>query len=110
MGCVFEMFIEMLIEGILNLVMFVYLKLAHVLVPTKKITKKTESKIKNVITTISALWVLTLFYGVMFLLSDDAMFNAIGKYMTLIPLSIIGFQVVLSIFVMIARLAKRHKK
>ena len=110
MGCIFEMFVEMLIEGILNLVMFVYLKLAHVLVPTKKITKKTESKIKNVITTISALWVLTLFYGVMFLLSDDATFNAIGKYMTFIPLSIIGLQILLSILVMIIKLIKRHKK
>ena len=61
----------------------------------KKITKKTESKIKNVITTISALWVLTLFYGVMFLLSDDATFNAIGKYMTFIPLSIMVLSLVL---------------
>jgi hypothetical protein len=110
MGCVFEIFIEMLIEGILNLVMFVYLKLAHVLVPTKKITKKTESKIKNVIATISVLLVLTIFWGILFLLPDDAAFNTIGKYMTLIPLSIIGLQVVLSIFVMIAKLAKRHKK
>ena len=110
MGCIFEMFAEMLIEGILNLVIFVYLKLAHALVPNKKITQKTKSKIKNVITTISALWVLTLFYGVMFLLSDDATFNAIGKYMTFIPLSIIGLQVLLSIVVMIIKLIKRHKK
>jgi hypothetical protein len=47
MGCVFEIFIEMLIEGILNLVMFVYLKLAHVLVPTKKITKKNGKQNKK---------------------------------------------------------------
>ena len=110
MGCLFEMFIEIFIEGILNLVMFIYLKLAHMLVPNKKIPKKTETKVRNIITIVSVLLVLSLFIGLIFLLPDDAVFNAIGKYMTFIPLSIIGLQVVLSIIVMIAKLVKRYKK
>ena len=44
MGCLFEIFIEIFIEGILNLVMFIYLKLAHMLVPNKKIPKKQKPK------------------------------------------------------------------
>ena len=110
MGCLFEIFIEIFIEGILNLVMFVYLKVAHILVPNKDISPKTENRIRNMITIISVLLVLTLFIGVIILLPDDAIFNTIGKYMTFIPLSIIGLQVVLSIVVMIAKLVKRYKK
>ena len=110
MGCLFEIFIEIFIEGILNLVMFIYLKLAHMLVPNKKIPKKTETKVQNIITIVSVLLVLSLFIGLIFLLTDDTAFNAIGKYMTFIPLSIIGLQVVLSIVVMIAKLVTRYKK
>jgi hypothetical protein len=110
MGCLFEMFFEILIEGILNLFMFVYLKVAHVFVPNKIISPKTENKIKNIITTVSVLLVLTLFIGVIFLLPDDVMFNTIGKYMTSISLSIIGLQVVLSIVVMIVKLVETRKK
>ena len=110
MSCLFEIFIEIFIEGILNLVMFIYLKLAHMLVPNKKISKKTETKVRNIITIVSVLLVLSLFIGLTLLLPDDAALNAIGKYMTFIPLSIIGLQVVLSIVVMIAKLVKRYKK
>lgn len=110
MGCLFEIFIEIFIEGILNLVMFIYLKLAHMLVPNKKIPKKTETKVRNIITIVSVLLVISLVIGLTFLLQDDAAVNAIGKYMTFIPLSIIGLQVVLSIVVMIAKLVKRYKK
>ena len=110
MGCLFEIFIEIFIEGILNLVMFIYLKLAHMLVPNKKIPKKTETKVRNIITIVSVLLVISLVIGLTFLLQDDAAVNAIGKYMTFIPLSIIGLQVVLSIVVMIEKLVKRYKK
>mgnify|MGYP003307475438 CR=1 FL=1 len=48
MGCLFEIFIEIFIEGILNLVMFVYLKVAHVLVPNKDISPKAENRIRNI--------------------------------------------------------------
>ena len=97
MGCLFDIFIEIFIEGILNLVMFIYLKLAYMLVPNKKISEKTETKVLNIITIVSVLLVLSLLIGLIFLLTDDAAFNAIGKYMTFIPLSIIGLQVSLSL-------------
>ena len=76
----------------------------------QKNSEKTETKVRNIITIVSVLLVLSLFIGLIFLLPDDAAFNAIGKYMTFIPLSIIGLQVVLSIVVMIAKLVKRYKK
>ncbi len=110
MGCLTEMFVEIFIEGVLNLVMYVYLKLAHVFVPDKEISEMTKNKIKNVITTISVLLTLTLFIGVIFLLTDDSRFSAAGKCMTFIPLSIIGGQVVLGIIVTIVRVIKNKSK
>ena len=90
--------------------MFVYLKTAHVLVPNKKLAKKTENKVRNIITVISALLVITLFIGIIFLLSAAPLFSTVGKYMTFVPLSIIGLQIFLSIIVMIVKLVKHHKK
>ena len=110
MGCLFEVFVEMFIEGIVYLVMFVYLKVAYVLVPSKEISPKVENKIRNIITTVSVLLALTLFIGVILLLPGDSIFNTIGKYMTFISLSVLGLQVVLSIVIMIVKLLKHHKK
>ena len=84
--------------------------LSRIYAECKKILKKTETKVRNIITLVSVLLVLSLFIGLIFLLPDDTAFNAIGKYMTFIPLSIIGLQVVLSIVVMIVKLVKRYKK
>ena len=110
MGCLFEIFLQIFVEGTLGLFMFVYLKLAHILVPDKVITEKAEQKIKNVITTISVLLVLVLFIGFLFLLPNNKIFNAIGKYMVFIPLVIIGLQIVLGIIVTIAKIVERRKK
>ena len=110
MGCLFDIFIQIFIEGILNLVIFIYLKLAHMLVPNKKISEKTETQVRDIITIVSGLLFLSLCIGLILLLPDDAALNAIGKYMTFIPLSIIGLQVILSIVVMIVKLVKRYKK
>ena len=111
MSCLIELFLEIFIEGILSLVMSACLKLVHVFVPSKEITPKMKEKIKNTITTISVLLILILFIGVIFLLPpDDTNLNTIGKYMTIIPLSIIGLQIVLGIIITIVKCLHAHKK
>ncbi len=111
MGCLIELFLEIFIEGTLSLVMSAYLKLAHIFVPNKEIPPKMKENIKNTITTISALLILILFLGVIFLLPpNNTKLHMIGKHMTIIPLSIIGLQIVLGIIVTIARFLDHHKK
>ena len=111
MGCLIELFLEIFIEGILSLVMSACLKLVHVFVPSKEITPKMKEKIKNTITTISVLLILILFIGVTFLLPpENTKLHMVGKYMTVIPLLIIGLQIVLGIIVTIIKIVNRHKK
>ena len=110
MGCLFEIFFEILIEGILSLVMSVYLKVAYILVPNKEVTEKEKDRVKNIITTVSAILVLILFIVVILLLSGEESFSTFGKYMTFIPLSVIGLQIILSVVVLIVRAVKRRKK
>ncbi len=110
MGCLFEVFLQVFVEGVLELFMSVYVKLAHVFVPDKKVTEKTAKKAKDIITTISALLILTLFLGLLFLLPDNEIFNLVGKYMTFIPLAIIGLQIILGIIVTVIKIIKRRKK
>lgn len=107
MGCLFQLFFEVLIEGVLDIVMFLYLKIAHLLVPDKKLSEKTKNTIKDCITTVCVVLALILFLGVIFLLPNDKAFNMIGKYMVFISLSIIGVQFFCGIIVVIVRYIKR---
>ena len=97
MGCLLEFFFQLFIEGTVTLVMSVYLKLSSSLIPSAVQSEKVKAKIKNIITTISVLEVLFLFLGILFLLPDDPTFNIIGRYMTIIPLSIIILQLIIGI-------------
>ena len=109
MGCLFEFFFEVFIEGILNVFMYIYLKLSCVFIPDKEISKKTKKKIRDIITAISVFLFLFLFMGVIFLLSPDAIINTIGKYLTFISLSIIGIQIILGIIVTVIKAVKHQK-
>ena len=109
MGCFFEIVLEMLIEGILYVVMSVYQKIAHVLVPNQEISQKTKHKIRDVLTIISVFLTLILFLGVIFLLPGDSKINMVGRYMTFVPLSILGLQVILSVIIIVVRAVKHRE-
>lgn len=97
MGCLFEFFFQLFIEGTVGLLMSVYLKLSSSLIPATAQSEKVKTKIKNTITTISVFEILFLFLGIIFLLPDDPTFNIIGKFMTFVPLSIIVLQLIIGI-------------
>ena len=109
MGCLFEILIELFINGILELVMFIYLKLTSLFVPNNVVSPKTKNKIQNIVITISVLLTLTLFIGLLFLLPDEPLFHTIGQYMTFIPLTILGVQVVLGIAIIVVKSIKKKK-
>ena len=110
MGCLFEILIELFINGILELVMFIYLKLASLFVPNKVVSPKTKNKIQNIVTTISLLLTLTLFIGLVFLLPDEPLFRTIGRYMTFIPLTILGVQVLLGVVIVVVKAIRQKKR
>ncbi len=109
MGCL-EVLFELLIEGILELVTYVYFKLMLLIVPKKELSKQTETKIRNVITTISVVLFLVLILGAIFCLVGVSPWGTIGKYMTVIPLSIIGVQLLLGIIATVVRIVKKRKQ
>ena len=109
MGCLFEVFFEIFIECIMELVLYVYLKIATVVVPNKEITEKTKKRVENNVKTVSLILVLILFIGALFLLADEEPFYTVGKYMTLVPLCVLGIQAALGISVLTVRIIKRRK-
>lgn len=109
-GCLFEIFFEILIEGVMELVMWIYLKLMFLIVPENELSKRTEEKIRNAVTTVSIVLLIVLFIGVVLWLGKMPPWETIGKYMTLIPLSIIGVQVLLGIALMVVKIVKKQRK
>ncbi len=97
MGCLLEFLFEIIFEGVFEVIVYAYMKLMALIVPEKAITDQTSTKIKNIVITVSVLLGVILVIGVILLLPPDPGINTIGKYMTFIPLTIIGIQVILGI-------------
>ena len=110
MDFLYQIFLDIFVEGIWSLVFHVYLIFAKIFVPHKKMTEKTRNKIEKAITAISFVLLSCVFFGLPFLSSDREILYKIGEYMILIPLSIIGLQIILGILVSIVRTVKRSKK
>lgn len=101
MGCLLELFFEIFVEGIFELIGYCYIKLMQLIVPDKKVSEKTKKTIRNIATTFAALLAVVLIIGFVLLLQEDPFIENIGKYMTYIPLSIMVLQILLGIIVKI---------
>ena len=112
MGCLIEILGEIFFEAFFHWFASVYLKLAHVLVPGKRISQKTEARIENTAAVIFALLLLTLLFGLVFCFAGSAESNptlhTVGLYMTFIPLGILCFQILLGLFVLLWKVFKRN--
>ena len=100
MGCLIELFLEIVVEVLFELIAVSYIKLMQLIVPNKSFTKRKKKIIKNTVTTIFSLLGVVLIIGVVFLVQKDTLFKTIGAYMTYIPLAIITLQILLGILVL----------
>ena len=107
MGCLLELFFEIFVEGIFELIGYCYIKLMQLIVPDKKVSEKTKKTIRNIATTFAVLIAVVLIIGFILLVQEDLFVKNIGKYMTYIPLSIMVLQILLGIIV---KIVDRFKK
>lgn len=101
MGCLLELFFEIFVEGIFELIGHFYIKLMQLIVPDKTVSEKVKKTIKNIASTFAALLAVVLIIGFILLIQEDPFINSIGKYMTYIPLTIMALQVFVGILVKI---------
>ncbi|MBP3478418.1 MAG: hypothetical protein J6K03_02910 [Oscillospiraceae bacterium] len=101
MGCLLELFFEIFVEGLFELIGHCYIKLMQLIVPDKTVSDKARRTIKNIATTFAVLLAIVLIIGVVFLIQEDPLIKNIGKYMTYIPLTIMALQVLVGILVKI---------
>ena len=97
MGCILEFIFQILFEGLLELIVYCYKELVKLIVPNKVFTDKTKKRLENIILTISAILVITLVIGLVFLIQSDPLIKNIGRYMTYIPLTMLAIQIALGI-------------
>ena len=101
MGCLLELFFEIFVEGLFELIGHCYIKLMQLIVPDKTVSDKARRTIKNIATTFAVLLAIVLIIGVVFLIQEDPLIKNIGKYMTYIPLTIMALQVLVGILIKI---------
>ncbi len=107
MGCLLELFFEIFVEGMFELIGHCYIKLMQLIVPDETVSEKTKRTIKNIATTFAALLVVVLIIGFVLLIQEDPFNKNIGKYMTYIPLAIMALQVLVGILVKIISYIKK---
>lgn len=107
MGCLLELLFEITVEGMFELIGYIYIKLMQLIVPNKTVSDKTKEYLKKVVTTIAALLAIVLIIGLVFLVQEDVLLKTIGKYMTYIPLAIIVLQVLLGIVMKVVDFSKK---
>ncbi len=101
MGCLLELFLEIFVEGIFELIGYCYIKLMQLIVPDKTVSEKEKKTIKNIATTFAVLLAVVLIIGFVLLAQEDPFIENIGRYMTYVPLAIMALQVLIGIFVKI---------
>lgn len=102
MGCLFEFLFEVVFELLLELVGYVYIKLMTLIVPERSVTERTKEQIKRFVTIFSALLAVVLIVGGILFLSGVGVLKTVGKYMTYVPLLIMGVQVLTGVILKIA--------
>ncbi len=99
MGCLLELFFEITVEGLLELIGFCYIKLMQLIVPNKTVSEKAKRIIKIIVTSFAALVGVVLIVGLILFVQDDPSIKSIGKYMTYASLAIMALQMVSGIIV-----------
>lgn len=107
MGCLLEFLFEITVEGMFELIGYIYIKLMQLIVPHKTVSDETKEYLKKVVTIIAALLAIVLIIGLIFLVQDDVLLKTIGQYMTYIPLAVIVLQVLLGIVVKVIDSGKK---
>lgn len=107
MGCLLELFFEIIFECFIEAVFCCYIKLMQLIVPQKNVSPKAREAVKNTVIAVAVVLMITLIIGFIFLMQSKPTIKAVGRYMTFIPLIIIAVQIVLGITVKIVSRLKK---
>ena len=99
--------LELLFEGIFELILYSYIKLMQLIIPKKTVSQKARKIIKIIVSGFSTILIFTIIIGIALFTEEDPYIQNLGKYMTFIPLAIIAVQILLGIFVRILRHFKK---
>ena len=100
MGCIIEVFMEVIFEGLIEGTFALYTKMTRSLLPQKKLSEKDEEKLNGIIGIIFACTLMVLVVGITFITVPElSNLKPVGRYMVFIPLAIWGVQIVLNIII-----------
>ena len=107
MGCLLEFVFEVVFESVAELIVCAYISLVKLIVPDKVFTRQTTTTVRNAVVTVSVLLLISLVVGILCLLPPDPVINTVGRYMTYIPLGIIGVEIIAGVVMFVIRKRKK---
>lgn len=110
MGCLLEFFVEFFVEGLIELIVYLYVKIASWIVPEHKFSEKLQKRFRIGILVLFVLQVISLIVGLIILEEEDPSFALAGRYLTYIPLVMIGTQLLLGIIAKIVTVIRNKRK
>ncbi len=107
MGCLLEFLLEVLVEGLLELIGYCYIQLMQLIVPHKSVSEKMQNRIRNIVKIVAAILAIVLIISGIIWLAGDGYVERVGKILTLGMLGIIAAQIILGI---VMRIVGHFKK
>ncbi len=107
MSCLIELFIEVFIEGTIELIGYCYIKLMQLIIPNKTASEKAKTVIKCIATAIAVLLALSLIVGLILLMPNNPAVKTVGKYMIYVSLAMIALQITAGIVMKIVNHCKK---
>lgn len=91
MGCLFELFGDLIVDG--------YVWLMCLILPKEKVGKKTRFVLELLVQIMSILLLICIVFGIIQCFEEDPFERQMGRYMVWVPVGIIVFQIGLGIVV-----------
>lgn len=111
MGCLFELFFEIVLEGIFEGSLYGYIKLMSLIVPHYIVSEKAKKRIQISIILYSVILMILIIVGLIMLVQKDLDIKSVGRYFIFIRVILIGIQVVLGIISkVVPAISLRRKK
>ena len=110
MGCLLDLFFELFFEGLVELIVYLYMKIVSWILPEHKFSEKLKKRLRNGLEVFSAIMLLSLMCGIGLLIDADPAGKTVGAYMTYIPLGIIVAQLLLGIIIKVITIIRRKNR
>lgn len=107
MGCLIELIFEIIVEGLMELAAYCYIKLMTLIVPEKTASPKALERIKKAVSVWSWIQAFALGAGIFLWVINEPCWREAGITLTVLSGTVIAIQILLGIAIKVVRFTRK---